>query len=185
VHALEAGHHRHLAPLAKAPLDGGTVNAGDPGRAVCVGGQDRDLPALPGAGRKAKVMQHDGEEPGCDLLARGDDHVVFTGVVQGAGLAAPADQLVGLAGHGRDDDRHVVARLHLALHVPRHVADALHGGDGRAAELHHKAGHANLRGCKGAGGGCMRRDTSPFGGQGAYQRRRKPVNAVHGTGLAR
>ena len=35
----------------------------------------------------------------------GDDRIVFARVMQRRGLAHPAHELVGLAGHGRDDDR--------------------------------------------------------------------------------
>ena len=52
------------------------------------------------------------------------------------GLAHPGDQLVGDAGHGRDDDGDLVAGVDLALDVARDVADALDVGDRRAAELH-------------------------------------------------
>ena len=46
-------------------------------------------------------------------------------VEAGGGLAAPVDELVGLPRHGRDDDGDLAARLDLALHVQRDVADAL------------------------------------------------------------
>ena len=59
----------------------------------------------------------------------------------GDGFAAPGDQLVGLAGHGRDHDGDLVAGVDLALHVARDVADALDVGDRRAAEFHHQTGH--------------------------------------------
>ena len=53
----------------------------------------------------------------------------------------PADQFVGLAGHGRDDDRDLVAGVDLAFDVARDVADAVDVGDGRSAEFHHDARH--------------------------------------------
>ena len=58
-----------------------------------------------------------------------------------ARLVDPADQLVGLAGHGRHHDRDLVAGIDLALHMARGLADTLDIGDRRAAELHHDAGH--------------------------------------------
>ena len=57
------------------------------------------------------------------------------------GLAAPLDQLVGLARHGRDDDRDLVAGVDLALDVARDVADALDVGHRGSAEFHHEARH--------------------------------------------
>ena len=49
-----------------------------------VGGQDRDLPALPGAGVEAHFLQREGEKAGGDLLAGGDDGVVFASNRRGA-----------------------------------------------------------------------------------------------------
>ena len=57
------------------------------------------------------------------------------------GVAAPFDQPVGGARHGRDHHRDLVAGIDLALDVARHVADALDVGDRGAAELHHQASH--------------------------------------------
>ena len=88
-------------------------------------GQDRQLPALPGARVDAHAFQHDGEQPGGHLLAGGDHGVVFARVVQRRRLAAPGDQLVGLAGHGGDHDRDLMAGVDLALDVARDVADAV------------------------------------------------------------
>ena len=87
--ALEAGDHRDLALLqARAHLLAGDVV--DARRAVRVVGDDRDLPALPGARLDAHRLQHDRQQPGGDLLAGGDHGVVFARVVQAAaGLAAP------------------------------------------------------------------------------------------------
>src|SRR5262249_19732753 len=70
--------------------------------------------------------------------------VVFAGVVQRRGLAAPAHEPIGDAGHGRDDDRHLVASVDLALDVSRDVADALDVGNRGAAKFHYQAGHGGL-----------------------------------------
>ena len=59
----------------------------------------------------------------------------------GAACAAPGDQLVGRAGHGRDHDGDLVAGVDLALDVARHVADAVDVGDRGSAEFHHQASH--------------------------------------------
>ena len=37
------------------------------------------------------------------------------------GFARPADQLIGLAGHGRDDHRDLVAGVDLAFDMARHI----------------------------------------------------------------
>ena len=79
--------------------------------------------------------------PDGHLLAGGDHGVVFARVVQRRRVAAPGDQLVGLAGHGRDHDGDLVAGIDLALDVARDVADAVDVGDRRAAEFHHQPGH--------------------------------------------
>ena len=115
----------------------------DARHAVRVVGDDGDLPALPGARLHAHRLQHDGEQAGRHLLAGGDDGVVLARIVQGRGLAHPGDQLVGGAGHGRDDDGHLVAGIDLALDVARDVADALDVGDRRAAEFHDHERHDN------------------------------------------
>ena len=107
-------------------------------------GQDRDLPALPGARPNADILQHDGEQPGSDLFARRHDRIIFARIVQHGSLAAPGDEFVGLAGHRRNHDRDLMAGLHLALDVARDVADALDIGDRRAAEFHHQTGHGYL-----------------------------------------
>ena len=115
-------------------------------------GADRHLPAEPGAGVDAHVLQDDGEEPRRHLLAGGDHGVVFAGVVQDGGGAAERHELVGLPRHGRDDDRDLVAGIDLAPHVARHVADAVEVGDGGSAEFHHETGHAvesPMSGCLG------------------------------------
>src|SRR5690606_22357377 len=59
------------------------------------------------------------------------------------GVLHPADQLVGLAGHGGYDDRHLVAGVDLAFDMPRHIADAGDVGDRSPAEFHHDARHGS------------------------------------------
>ena len=144
VQALEAGDDRDLVVALHAADDLGAVDRFDAGGPVRVGRDDRDLPALPGAGGKAHFLQHHGQEAGGDLLAGGDDRVIFRAVHERGGLAAPVDELVGPPRHGRDDDGDLAARLDLALHVQRDVADALEIGDGRAAEFHDEARHGRI-----------------------------------------
>ena len=117
------------------------VDVEDARRAVRVGGLDRDLPALPRARLDADRLQRDRKQSGRHLFARGDHGVVFARVVQRRSLRRPADQLIGLAGHGGDHDGDLVARVDLALHMLRNVADALDIGDGRSAEFHHETAH--------------------------------------------
>ncbi len=141
MHPLEAGNDRHRLVFGEAPNDAGAVDGGDPRRAMDLGGQDRHLPALPGAGVEAHFLQHEGQEAGGHLLAGGHDGVVFGRVVEGRGFLHPGDEFVRLAGHGRYDDRHIVAGLDLAFHMPGDIADPLNRGDGRAAELHDETRH--------------------------------------------
>ena len=95
-------------------------------------------------GIAAALPQMQRQQARGDLFATGDDHVVFGRIVQGAGFAAEIDQPVGLAGHGRNDHRHLVPGGLLTLDNPRHAADALGTGHRRATEFHHDAGQ---RGC--------------------------------------
>ena len=80
-------------------------------------------------------------EPGRDLLAGRHDHVVFARVVQRREFAGPADELVGLPGHGRDHDGDLIAAVDLGLHQRRHMADAVEVGHRGAAEFHYNLGH--------------------------------------------
>jgi hypothetical protein len=146
VHALEAGNHGDLAVLLEALDQFGAVHLQDAGGAVRIVGQDRQLPALPGAGVDPHAFQHDRQKPGADLLAGRHHCVVFARVMQHGGLPGPLDQLIGDAGHGRDHDGHVVAGIDLALDVARDIADAVEIGDRRSAEFHHQASH-DVPGC--------------------------------------
>src|SRR5207302_4904146 len=71
--------------------------------------------------------------------------VVFARLVIEADLAAPLDQLIGGAGHGRHHHGDLMARLDLALDVACHVADAVDIGDRASAELHNQATHGDFR----------------------------------------
>ncbi len=141
IDALEAGDHGDFLALLEARDDLGAVDLEDARRGMRVRGLDRDLPALPGARLDTEALQHDREQARGDLLAGGDHRVVFARVVQRRGVGAPGHQLVGLAGHRRDDDGDLMARVDLALHMLRDVADTIDIGDGRTAEFHHEAAH--------------------------------------------
>ena len=119
----------------------GAIDIEDARGGVRVVGQDRQLPALPGACIDAHAFQNNGQKPGGDFLAGRDYSVVFTRIVQHRRIAAPSDQLVGHPRHGGNDDGHVMAGIDLALDMARHVADAVEIGDRRPAEFHHQASH--------------------------------------------
>ncbi len=61
--------------------------------------------------------------------------------IERRGRLDPADQLVGLARHGRDDDDHVIAALDLAPDLLGGVRDAVEVGHRGAAEFHHEKRH--------------------------------------------
>ena len=118
-----------------------------------IGGQDRQLPALPRPGIDAHVGEGDRQQPGRHLLAGGHHRVVFPGIVGLRGLAAPAHQFVGLARHRRYDHGDIVTGVDFALDVVRDVADALEVRDGRAAEFHHESSHGIVPATTSAGCG--------------------------------
>ena len=93
---------------------------------------------------------------GRHLFARRDDSVVLTRVMQHRGFTDPGDQLVGDAGHGRDDDCDFVAGVDFAFDVVRHIADTLHIGDRSSAEFHDDDCHItpllNLHAARSGGG---------------------------------
>jgi hypothetical protein len=101
----------------------------------------RHLPALPAARGHVHFLQRQRHEARRHVLARGDHGVVFAGVEKRRGFLDPADKLVGLAGHGRDDDDHVIAIGDLEPHALGGAPDAVQRGDGCAAEFHDEDGH--------------------------------------------
>ena len=137
--ALKAGDHRDLAALHRGDqrLGGNVV---DPRLGVGTDGADGQLPAEPRARLAAQGLQGQREQARGDLLAAGDDHVVFGGIEQRVGLAREVDQPVGFPGHRADHHRDLVPCGLLALDDPRDAADALGPGHAGAAELHHDPG---------------------------------------------
>jgi hypothetical protein len=144
VQALKAGEHGDLVALLEAFDEFGAVDVENAGGGVSVGRQDRQLPALPRAGIDAQSLEHNGQQSGGNLLARGHHRIVFARVVQGRRLAAPGHQPIGCPGHGRDHDRHLMAGVDLALDVSRDIVDVLDIGNRSAAEFHNQAGHGGL-----------------------------------------
>ncbi len=160
-----AAAERRDAPVGAEPLEArddgvqafgellveiGRVDLKDTRGAVRARGADRHLPSLPGPRRNAHLLQGERHQARVHLLAAGDDGVVFAGVVETptvrprwrGRLAHPGDELVGGAGHRRDDNGDVVAALDLALDLGRRIADALEVGERGPAEFHDQARHA-------------------------------------------
>ena len=136
---LETGDDRDRARF-QCFVEGGRFDRLDPGIAVDPGGAEQ-LPAHETARVEADRLEGHREEAGGDLLARGDDHVIFLIVMGHGGFAAQLNQPVGLPGHGGDHDQHLIAGLDLALDAAGDAADPLDPGHRGAAEFHHDAGH--------------------------------------------
>src|SRR5436190_86444 len=64
--------------------------------------------------------------------------------MQKAHLARPADELVGRAGHRRDDDGHLVAGIDLALDAASRIHDVVEVGNRCPAEFLNDARHVTL-----------------------------------------
>jgi hypothetical protein len=143
--ARDPGSRRRRRPGLLAADQIGGINAKDAGGAVGIVGAQRDLPAGPGTGLHADGLQRDGEQSRGHLFAGGHDRIVFARIVQWREGLAPGHKLIGRAGHGGDDNGHLVAGFHLALDAVGDISDAVEIGDGGAAELHHDAGHGHPR----------------------------------------
>jgi hypothetical protein len=154
VESLKPGYDRDFLPFLEALDEFRPVQIEDARSRMSIGRQNRQLPPLPGPCIYAHPFEHDREKTSGYLLARGHHGIVFPRVMQDRPLPAPRHELIGHARHGGDHDRHLMARTHLAFDMPRDVADALHIGNGGAAELHHQPGHNSLRApwveCRGA-----------------------------------
>ena len=142
VQALKAGDRPRPRRAANPSISSRAVDVDDARRAVRVVGEDRHLPALPRARRNAHVLQHDGQQPGGHLFARGDDGVIFARDRRASRRRwhQPTSSLV-LPDMAETTTATSMAGLDLALDVARRIADALDIGDRRAAELHDQTGH--------------------------------------------
>ena len=107
-------------------------------------GADRNLPSQPGARVNSKILQGQSHQPGGDLLAGRHDDVVFARIMQPAHLPGPVDELIGGAGHRRNDDRNLIAGIDLALDPASGVPDPLDVGDRGSTEFLNDARHASL-----------------------------------------
>ncbi len=137
---LEPRDHRDPA-FAQRRLDPVGVDPEDACLGMGIVGAHRQLPAEPGARRHADPLQHQGQETAGHLLAGRNHHVVLAAVLPAAGIRHQSDQVVGDAGHRRDDDGDLVAGGVLALDPRGHRLDAFDVGDGCAAEFHDDARH--------------------------------------------
>ena len=144
--ALEAGDHRDLAALHAGDERFG-IDAVDPCLGMRLDRVDRKLPAEPAARLTAQRLQRQRQQPAGDLFAAGDHHVVFRRIVERIGLAAEIDQSVGLARHGRNHHRDLVAAGLLFAHDIGHAPDTLGPRHGGAAEFHHDTRQANRSPC--------------------------------------
>ena len=91
-----------------------------------------------------EILQCQRHQSGGYLFAGGNDDVVFAGIVHPAHLAGPIDQLIGRAGHRRDNDRNLVAGIDLLLDPAGGVLDPLDIADRSSAEFLNDARHASL-----------------------------------------
>ena len=144
--ALEARDHRDLA-LAHRRQQAFRIDGFDPRLGMGFDSADRQLPAKPAARLHAHALQREREEPAGHLLPARHDDVVFGRIVKRVRLAREIDQPVGLARHGGDDHRHLVARaVGLGRGLPAHdvgdPANALGPGHRSAAEFHHDPGQS-------------------------------------------
>jgi len=144
VHALEAGNNRDFLAFLEALDEFVTVDVQDARRAMGIGGEDGQLPALPGAGVDTDPFKHDGQQACRHLFAARYNGVIFAGIVQNGAVTTPGDQLVGDAGHRRYDHGNLVAAIDLTPDVLRDIADAVDIGDRGSAELHDEAGHGGF-----------------------------------------
>ena len=142
---LKSRNNRDFTVLCEAGHDAGTVDACNARGAMGIAAIERDLPALPGAGWNADVIEHDRQKPGCHLLTGSHDDIVLLGIIEGCAFLAPGNQFIGLARHGRDNHGHIMPGVPLTLDVPCHILDAFDRGDGGSAEFHHETGHGNSK----------------------------------------
>ena len=178
---LKPGDHGHAHAFAEFRGDVGGGDLLDPGGGMRRIGPQRHLPALPAARGDIHFLQGQRHQPGGDGLAGADHGIVFARIVERRDLAHPADELVGLARHGRDDDDHVMAARDLDADPLGRAADPVGIGDRGAAEFHHENGHGarvlspgNARGlCKGR---CRFKPRCDDRGKGRHQRQRDKKN---------
>ena len=107
-HALEPGHHRHLAAVERLP-DPHRVDLADARLAVLGPGPDAGL--LPGQrdGGHAHALQAHRHQGSRDGLAVGDQHVQLAAGRLIADAVRELDQAIGRVAHGRNHRHHLAA----------------------------------------------------------------------------
>ena len=123
--ALKAGDHGHLAGIERRHHRR-RIDLDDPRLAVRAVGRDPGLPAGERPRRHADRLQGDRQQADGHLLARGHDRVVL-GRIEAPRIEPvdEADELVGLAGHGRQDDANALASADMPRHALGDMAYAL------------------------------------------------------------
>jgi len=106
---------------------------------------DAHLPAGEAPRARPQLLDGEREQSDADLLARRQDHVQLALVGARGHLLGQTNQPIRLAGHGRDDDHHVVARRARPGDAARHVRDPFHIPDRCAAIFLHDQRHPSPR----------------------------------------
>jgi hypothetical protein len=91
----------------------------------------------------AHRLQHHGQQGCRGLLSGGQQHIQFPLVGLFGGFLGQLDQAVRHAGHGRQDDHHIVALIIGLGHPLGHAADAVDIGHRCAAEFLNHKGHGD------------------------------------------
>src|SRR6516162_2298529 len=141
--ALKARHNGNLTP-SQAISETGDIDMLDARLAMYAVGTEGDLPAQPRARIDPEVLKREREQAGSDLLAGGDNDVIFARVMHEARLARPIDKLVRNSRHCRDDDSHLVSGVDFAPDPLGNVLDAIDIGERGAAEFLNYAIHTSL-----------------------------------------
>jgi len=138
---LKARHDRHFAGAERGPKRRGADRA-DTSSSEGVVRHDRYLKAEKRPGRNPAILQHECEQAGGHLLARGGQHVALGVARCLCSLAREREEAAGLAGHGAHDHDQIVPAAALAGDTVGHVPDAIDVAHRRAAILLNDECHA-------------------------------------------
>lgn len=105
-------------------------------------GANRDLPTHPRPSIDTDLLQGKGHQSGGDLFATGHNRVIFARIVDRCHASHKADEPVGLASHGRHDDRNLVTLIDGLFDTCRGMADSVDATNRRPAEFLNDDGHA-------------------------------------------